>query len=105
MEVSQISKESIIDCRGLLPVRQRTSRVLCPSVFSSTGWTHRPLSFKELLRCFDIPPNAIPEKTDTDNDNDHEIWQQHPPIKVLQRVFHHWATESNILFTRYSIVR
>jgi hypothetical protein len=40
---------------GLYNVHRPTVDVACPSVFSRTGWTRRPLSRKELLRAFDIP--------------------------------------------------
>ncbi len=40
---------------GLYDVHKPTVDIACPSVFSRTGWTRRPLSRKELLRAFDIP--------------------------------------------------
>lgn len=40
---------------SLLPVKNPRTQVLCPSVFTPTGWVSRPLVISELARAFDQP--------------------------------------------------
>jgi hypothetical protein len=88
--------EGLIDCRGLLPLRNPSAKVLCPSSFVPSGWVSWPLSKEELHRAFDVPQKAIPAKHDALGIGEayQEIWQHHPPIKVLQRAFLQWSRET-----------
>jgi hypothetical protein len=54
-------QSSPLDCDALLPPSALGAVIRCPSVFSSSGWTDRPLTLAELMAVFDIPPQAHPQ--------------------------------------------
>jgi hypothetical protein len=87
--------ENVIDSRGLLPRDNPLAPVLCPSVFSPTGWVTRVLSVEELYRAFNIP-KAAPPVTPSDDTS----WRDAPPSKVLQHAFGRWATTPNIRYIK-----
>ena len=47
--------EDCIRIEGLLDAFRPHGRIICPSVFTPSKWTKRPLSDSELFRAFDIP--------------------------------------------------
>lgn len=51
----RIPSSSLLHPGGFLPIMDLNTSVVCPSVFSPTGWVRRRLTMQELARCFDIP--------------------------------------------------
>ena len=47
--------DSLLRREGLFDVHHPNYHIACPSVFATTKWVSRQLSFKEMLRTFDIP--------------------------------------------------
>lgn len=89
-----------VDCCGLMPLDRVNRQVLCPSVFSKTGWVTRALSIEDLFRVFDVPPGAVPHPPARGED---PIWQRQPPIKVLHRVFQMWTSMPSIQLHREKV--
>jgi hypothetical protein len=48
-------RKNVLDWNGSLPWDMPSALVRCKSVFTSTGWTIRPLSPQELKAAFDVP--------------------------------------------------
>jgi hypothetical protein len=51
--------QGLVSPNGLWPVSYHSLKVVAPSVYSRTGWIHRPLDLVELGAAWDLPVSTL----------------------------------------------